>query len=109
MSLESIIPMLITGVFSVLWWLLKDRDAKQQKELDAQRQSIGLLFDKHDKDVSALEALKLQIASQHYVKGELDAKFDRLESAISIGFKGFGDQIEKLTNLLINHITREEK
>lgn len=107
MSADAIVPLLITVVFTVLWWLLRDRDAKQQKELDAQRQSIGLLFDKHDKDVASLEALKLQIASQHYVKGELDAKFDRLESAIAGGFKGFGDQIEKLTNLLINHISKE--
>lgn len=103
----DVTELIVTGIFAVLWWLLKDRDAKQQREIDALRESIKLLFSKHDADVKDLESLKLQIASQHYIKPELDAKFDRLEGAISKGFAGFGDQLEKLSGLLISHISKE--
>lgn len=97
---QEILVRVFGGVIMVLWWLLRDRDAKQQKAID-------LLFQKHDADAAALEALKLQIASQHYLKSELDAKFDRLDSTIKDGFRGFGDQLEKLSGLLIEHITKE--
>lgn len=97
---QEVLVWLLGGVITVLWWLLRDRDAKQQKAID-------LLFQKHDADAAALEALKLQIASQHYLKSELDAKFDRLDGTIRDGFRGFGEQIEKLSGLLIDHITKE--
>jgi hypothetical protein len=82
------------GIFTVLWWLLKQKDEKQES-------SIKILFEKHDEDARKLDELKLEIARQHYVKPELDAKFDRLELSIKDGMHELGDKFDKLATVLI--------
>ena len=85
---------ILTGLFTVLWYLLQQKDAKQQKDIE-------LLWAKHDLDAKELELLKLQIASQHYVKSELDSKFDRMEETFKEGFKSLGAKVDYLTTTLI--------
>lgn len=82
------------GLFCVLWFLLRQKDA-------AQAEQIKLLFAKHDQDAAELQALKLQIASQHYVKGELDQKFDKLETAFREGLETLGQKFDHLSAVLI--------
>lgn len=82
------------GLFGLLWFLLRQKDA-------AQAEQIKLLFKKHDEDSAELQALKLQIASQHYVKGELDQKFDRLEVTFREGLESLGSKFDKLSAILI--------
>lgn len=93
---------LIEGLLAVLWWLLRQKDISQGKALDDQQNQINLLFKKHDTDVAELQALKLQIASQHYVKGELDTKFDRLESSFREGLRDLGDKFDSLSQALLS-------
>lgn len=93
---------LLAFVVSILGFLLRQKDAKQEA-------SIKLLFEKHDEDVKALQELRLQIAEGHYKKVELDAKFDRMETTFRTGFDTLGKKFDDLTNLLIAHITKEEK
>ena len=100
MSAEYII-LAIGGVLAIIGYLLQQKDASQQA-------SINLLFQKHDADVKELEALKLQIASQHYVKGELDARFDKLEGAFREGFTSLGTKFDRLGDVLLTHIQNEE-
>jgi len=98
MTESSILEFLLAalgGLFSVLWFLLQQKDIKQQKDID-------LLWLKHDADAAELNQLKLQIASQHYVKGELDSKFDRMEQTFRAGFKDLGAKVDQLTAVLIN-------
>lgn len=95
------IALIISGVGCVVWYLLRTKD-------EAQGKAIELLFSKHDADYAELQALKLQIASQHYVKGELDQKFDRLEGAFRDGFETLGTKFDNLGQVLINHIQSEE-
>ena len=97
----DVILMGISGVGTVVWYLLRQKD-------DQQAEAIALLFKKHDEDYAELQALKLQIASQHYVKGELDDKFDRLESAFRSGFAELGAKFDRLGETLVQHIQHEE-
>jgi hypothetical protein len=110
MNQEWIIP--AVGVFlTVLGYLLKQKDDKQQKELDLLktefRDSVETLWVKHDADAKELDTLKLQIAQQHYVKSELDAKFDRMEDTFREGFKDMSNKFEHLSQVLLN--TLQEK
>lgn len=85
------------GIFSVLWYLLRQKDAHQEEQ-------IKLLFKKHDDDASALQELRLQIAEGHYKKGELDAKFERLDTTIRDSFKELGGKFDELSKTLIAHV-----
>lgn len=84
----------LTGLFVALWYLLTQKDAKQQKDIE-------LLWQKHDADAKELDMLKLQIASRHYEKNELDNKFDRMEETFRSGFKDLGSKVDTLTNALL--------
>ena len=84
----------VTGVAVVLWWLLRNKDARQED-------AIKLLFEKHDEDVRRLDSFQLEIARQHYIKPELDAKFDKLESAVKEGMDSLGKKFDRLSECLI--------
>lgn len=91
---QSVIMWLIGGLFSVLWGFLKLQNAQQADQ-------IRILFKKHDDSVKEIRGLELKIAQEHYVKGELDTKFDKLERAFSDGFKELGSKFDKLSNQLL--------
>jgi uncharacterized protein HemX len=91
----------ISGVGTVLWYLLRQKDEQQAEQ-------IKLLFKKHDEDAEELRKLQLQIAQQHYVKGELDVKFDKLEGAFRDGFSALGAKFDELGRALMQHIQQEE-
>ena len=96
---------LVTGglavLIGVLGWLLSNRDAKQAREIE-------LLFEKHDEDAKALEALKLEIAKEHYLKHELDSRFHQLDTTFREGFACLSAEFKELTRVLVSHIAREE-
>ena len=93
-SIVEIALAVISAFFIVLWYLLQQKDVKQQKDIE-------MLWQKHDVDAKELENLKLQIASQHYVKTELDSKFDRMEETFRAGFKDLGTKVDSLTSALL--------
>ncbi len=100
MSLEIIITV-ASGVISIIFWFLRQKDEQQANQ-------IKLLFEKHDADAQALQDLRVQIASKHYERPELDAKFDKLELAIKEGFSGMRQDFSKLSDVLIDHIRKED-
>lgn len=91
-----------SGLIGIVGWLLANKDAKQSKEID-------LLFKKHDEDAAALASLRLEIAKEHYLKHELDARFQSLESVFRVGMNDLGTKFDRLSEVLIGHITKEEK
>lgn len=103
----ELILSLISAVFVVLWWLLRQKDAHQAKQIEKQESSINLLFQKHDDDVRKLSELELKIASSHYIKPELDAKFLSLENSIKDGLHTLGTKFDRLTEALINYNTKK--
>lgn len=82
-------------VFAVLGWLLMRKDADQAEQ-------IKLLFVKHDTDADKLHALELELAAKHYIKPELDSRFDKLEDSVSKALEDLGDKFDKLAQVLIN-------
>jgi|WetSurMetagenome_2_1015567.scaffolds.fasta_scaffold1149236_1 hypothetical protein len=86
-------------LFTALWWFYRKRDEERQKAVD-------LLFRKHDEDVQALNDLKLLIASKHYERSDLDAKFDKMEETTRDGFKNMGEKFDKLSNTLLDFLAQ---
>lgn len=105
MPTELIMSSGLTAVFGAVAWLLKNKDAAQAKQICTMEKQIELLFEKHDQDASALQDLRVQIAAKHYERPELDAKFDKLDRTFRDGFHDLGNRFDKLSDVLIQHMT----
>jgi hypothetical protein len=110
MNIE-VVGWLASGLLTVLCYLLKQKDDKQQKALDTLEAKhladTNLLFKKHDDDAAALQELRVQIAEGHYKKGELDTRFDKLEGTIKISFDSLGSKFDRMSEALMSHVTAE--
>lgn len=95
MDNQHLLDLALGGIVSVLWWLLKNKDAVQADQ-------IKTLFDKHEEDAQRLQDLELNIAQRHYVKEELDSRFNKLEVAFIKGFDGLGIKIDRISEVLLN-------
>jgi hypothetical protein len=82
---------ILAAVFGVLWYLLKQKDSAQERQID-------MLFRKQDENESGLNELRIHIAGNHYVKTELDAKLDRIEAAVQRCMQDFSIKLDRLTN-----------
>ncbi len=93
--MDALINYVVVATGIVVWWLLRNKDAKQEE-------AIKLLFQKHDEDSKRLDDFQLEIAKYHYIKPELDAKFDKLEVAIKDSMDNLGKKFDRLSEILIN-------
>lgn len=93
--LVSILSGVFTILLTVLWFLLRQKDAKQAEQIHS-------LFEKHDRDAQQLQDLALEIAKHHYERPELDSRFERLESSIKEGLKELGGKFDRLAEALIH-------
>ncbi len=131
--LEHLFEVALIGVFSVLWWLLRNKDDKQQRELQEfihttdtyreirklevekkfdqlwtkQRDDYTQLLSKHEADARELAELRERIAREHYVKQEMDNKFDKLERAFTDGLKDLGLKFDRLGEIIARHQSEE--
>jgi hypothetical protein len=91
---------LLGGLFGVVWYLLRQKDAQQEE-------SIKLLFKKHDLDEQKLVELRVQIAQNYYHKQELDYRFRELSDS----FKDVGTRLERkfdeLQKMLVTHVANQ--
>ena len=106
MSLTEIIMAVISGLFSVIWTLLKVQVARMQKDIDTIASSTGKfstveqankLFELHDQDAIALTEVKMTLAGKHYERTELDIKFDKLDQTIKNGFRELSTDLKEMT------------
>ena len=130
---EHLFEVGLIGVFSVLWWLLRNKDDKQQRELQdfihntdsyreirklevekkfdqiwtKQRDDYSQLLSKHEIDARELAELRERIAREHYVKQEMDNKFDKLERAFTDGLKDLGLKFDRLGEIIARHQSEE--
>lgn len=117
----------IGGVFAVLWFLIRWKDDKTQKEIAAVKESCDKEVeevkkthrDESDKlwaqihavekelskmlkdEAAALQELRIKIAERHYEKGELDQKFDKIEKSLESGFNKVNDSLDRLNAILL--------
>ena len=90
----------IAMLLGVVGWFLRSKDEAQAKQISA-------LWEKHDEDVRSLQELRERIAREHYVKAELDMRFQRLEDAFRDGFRDMGDKLDKISSLLLDHLAKK--
>jgi biopolymer transport protein ExbB/TolQ len=129
---KDILLWVLGAAFTIIVTLLKLQNARQERQFDdlvtkheaadkklqevelklkdaSQAKQIDLLFLKHDEDAQKLQDLELKIAQRHYVKEELDVKFEKLEKAFENGFKMLGEKLDKLTDKFMRHQTDDLK
>lgn len=103
-------PLTYAGLNSLLialvGWLLANKDTKQGEQIAKLEEQIKLLFKKHDDDVAALVLLQRQIDKEHYIKPELDARFQSLESTFRSGMHDLGAKFDRLSGFLVEHVTK---
>ena len=96
-------PFLLLGmqaVLIVLWYLLRQKDAAQEKEIAGLRAENKLLWEKHDADVQRLADLELKVASGYYQKHELDARLERMEQAVQSGLERLTVKVDRIAEML---------
>ena len=102
---SSILQGVLAFIIGIVGYFLRQKDAQQEKAIVSLTNKIdnqvALLWQKHDQDAADLSELRLHIASQHYVKTELDNRFDKMELAFKHGFHELGEKLDKLTDVII--------
>lgn len=88
--MDSYVIAVISIVFSIIGYLLSRKDSAQSKEIaDLESRHTKLiddLYTKHRVDVEKLAALELQIARNHYEKGEVTAMFTTFKAYLDEKF-----------------------
>jgi len=109
---------LVLGLgFSIIGWLLSDKDRKQgveiaelraalEKEREARGVVEGELYKLHNTDAQNLLRLELEIAKTHHTKDDLDRQLDALRSAFTDGFKSLGESIRQMMQ---DHVEQHHK
>lgn len=93
---KEIMTAVMGGGWMVLWWLLRQKDAAQQRAID-------LLWEKHDTDAKDLETLKLQVAGEHYKRSELDSRFEKLQDTFREEIRSLGAEVKALTAAILEN------
>lgn len=63
---------IMSGVFTVLWWLLRQKDEKQAQDIAKISELIKDLYMKHQEDERELYSLRIKIAENHPPKQEIE-------------------------------------
>lgn len=110
-SLKDFILLGVAGVCTVLWFFVRQRWSKQEQDFAEykakQSEETRLLWEMHHKDAGKLIDLELHIAKEHYLRGELDQRFNQLDTTFREGFKEMTREFRTLSEVLIKHIAEE--
>ena len=90
--------LVVIGIFTVLFWLLKNKDALREKEILAVQADIKVLEAKQT-------ATELKIAGEHYTIGTIDQKFDKLETTFKEGFREMKAYLAEMLNNRVGDTT----
>lgn len=97
--MEAWLPAFVVGlVFSVIGYLLADKDKKQGEEME----KLYGLYHKLKDDAATFQ---LKVAENHYPKNELDKRFDQLNHTITVGFSELSREIREMNKTMHDHFT----
>lgn len=112
-AVGGIVGLALTGICTVMWSMFNERKAAHDKEIAEIKvkydTEMEVLWKKHDEDVIELRELQREIDRKHYVKDELDKRFEKLEHTISIGLSGLGDKFDKFGIDIIGALAEYKK
>jgi hypothetical protein len=100
-TIVSIALFVLGGVFSVIGYLLRQKDVEQGEQ-------IKMLFQRNDERQKQMQDLEVRMASHYYPKDELDRKFDKLEGTLAEGVRRIGAKIDEFGRALMKHIIDED-
>ena len=119
-SPEALFMLALALVLGIAGYLARER-------LTSIKASITLLFSKRDELAEELATLRvnleekiyelrLELARNHYVKEELDDRFDEIKQAFTTGFDRLGEKFDRmsdryseLSGALLEHIRKEDE
>lgn len=104
----KILALIVVILGGLVSYLLRQKDAQQEEKLKILFRLCDELQKTTAEDMRALQELRIHIAEGHYKKSELDSKFERLEYAFRDGLTTLGAKFDKLTDTLLNHISKED-
>jgi DNA anti-recombination protein RmuC len=84
------------GIFTVLWWLLRQKDEKQAHDIEKINEALKDLYLKHRDDERELYALRIKIAENHPPKQEI-------EKMISDMKQHFDQRFDQLLQVMAPH------
>lgn len=91
----------IAALFSVIGWLLSNKDKKQGEdiaELKAEcKKEIDTLYLLHHEDEAKLAELRLMIAQNHYTQPQVDLKLQQTTDAMRDIYKSLSADIKELS------------
>ena len=106
MSISEIIFALVGTLLAIIGVLIKMQVSRIQKDVEENKSAtekcgtkdeVNLLFKKHDNNASDIAAVKLTLAGEHYKRGELDIKFEKLDTTIKEGFRELSVDLKEMT------------
>lgn len=101
--------MVLGALFSVVGWLLKNKDEAQSRQIANLESQIEGLYQKHDKNAASIQELRLQIAREHYQKSEMDERFTELKITIRDGLQNMAERFDKLAETMRVHMVEESR
>jgi hypothetical protein len=120
----EIVSPFVMVLFTVIGILLRNKDARQQREFDQYKKETALLitgmktefnsaidklWDKHDADVIDLQSVRDRLNSRHYDRTEIDSRLGEIKQGMEKGFDMLGAKIERLGEMMVGHVMEEKK
>ena len=99
----------ITGLVTLIGYLLKQKDNAQEKLIEDQAKLIADLYTKHNLDVDRLHNLEIQLAQNHYQKGELNLILGEVRDTFKAGVSELSFKLDQLNTSFLNHIVNGKK
>jgi hypothetical protein len=95
--MEAWLPSIVIGIiFSVIGYLLADKDRKQGAETEK-------MFMLHHRLKEEISLFQLKVAENHYPKNELDRRFDHLNHTITVGFSKISGEVHEMNKAIQEH------
>lgn len=102
-----IIPAVIGVFFSVIGWLLADKDKKQGKEIEANKiaseRDIENIYKMCHNLTKDLAAFQLKLAENYYPSHELDKRFEQLNGTVERGFGAISTDLKEVMKAVHEH------